>query len=152
MYFCRSWFWNMVSFRYVLVFLNFLHDIFSIKFYTISFLWDLFTISFTIFLLMRNITRWMLDTEVKVFHESISYFMKWPWNCISWNALKEKFHSVSFLLEILQNLQENTCSIVSFLIKRKLWHKCFPLNFAKFLRTLFLQNTSGRLLLNEHRI
>ena len=77
MYFCRSWFSNMVSFRYVLVFLNFLHDIFSIKFYTISFLWDLFTISFTIFLLMRNITRWMLDTEVKVFHESISYFMKW---------------------------------------------------------------------------
>ena len=99
MYFCRSWFSNMVSFRYVLVFLNFLHDIFSIKFYTISFLWDLFTISFTIFLLMRNITRWMLDTEVKVFHESISYFMKWPWNCISWNSLKEKFHSVSFPLE-----------------------------------------------------
>ena len=152
MHFCRSWFSNMVSFRYVLVFLNFLHDIFSIKFYTISFLWDLFTISFTIFLLMRNITRWMLDTEVKVFHESISYFMKWPWNCISWNALKEKFHSVSFLLEISQNSQENTCSIHLFLIKRKLWHKCFPVNFAKFLRTLFLQNTSGRLLLNEHRI
>ena len=38
MYFCRSWFLNMVSFRYVLVFLNFLHDTFSIKFYTISFL------------------------------------------------------------------------------------------------------------------
>ena len=33
----------------------------------------------------------MLDTEVKVFHESISYFMKLPWNCISWNALKENF-------------------------------------------------------------
>ena len=45
---------------------------------------------------MRNITRWILDTEVKVFHESISYFMNWPWNCISWNALKEKFHNVSF--------------------------------------------------------
>ena len=26
--------------------------------------------------------------------------MKWPWNCISWNALKEKFHSVSFPLDI----------------------------------------------------
>ena len=25
--------------------------------------------------------------------------MKWPWNCISWNALKEKFHSVSFPLD-----------------------------------------------------
>ena len=100
MYFSRSWFSNMVSFRYVLVVKNFLHDIFSIKFYTISFLWDLFTISFTIFLLMRNITRWMLGAEVKVFHESISYFMKWPWNRISWNGLKEKFHSVSFPLGI----------------------------------------------------
>ena len=29
-------------------------------------------------------------------------FMKWPWNCISWNPLKEKFHSVSFPLDILK--------------------------------------------------
>ena len=27
------------------------------------------------------------------------------------------------------------------------WHRCFPVNFAKFLRTHFLQNTSRRLLL-----
>ena len=27
-------------------------------------------------------------------------------------------------------------------------HTCFPINFAKFLRPLLLQNTSGRLLLN----
>ena len=26
---------------------------------------------------------------------------------------------------------------------KRLWHRCLPLNFAKFLRTLFLQNTSG---------
>ena len=31
--------------------------------------------------------------------------------------------------------------------KNRLWHKYFPVNFAKFLRTRFLQNTSGRLLL-----
>ena len=29
----------------------------------------------------------------------------------------------------------------------RLWHKCFPVNLWKFLRTLFLQNSSGRLLL-----
>ena len=29
------------------------------------------------------------------------------------------------------------------LLKKKLWHRCFPVNFAKFLRTPFLQNTSG---------
>ena len=34
------------------------------------------------------------------------------------------------------------------LLKKSLWHRCFPVNFAKFLITPFLQNTSGRLLLN----
>ena len=34
------------------------------------------------------------------------------------------------------------------LFKKRLWHRCFPVNFAKFLRTPFSQNTSGRLLLN----
>ena len=33
------------------------------------------------------------------------------------------------------------------LLKKRLWHRCFPVNFAKFLRTPFLHNTSGRLLL-----
>ena len=50
-------------------------------------------------------------------------------------------------LDISQNLQENTCARVSFLIKlqaapatllkKGLWHRCFPVNFAKFLRTPF---------------
>ena len=33
------------------------------------------------------------------------------------------------------------------LLKKKLWHRCFPINFAKFLRTPLLRNTSRRLLL-----
>ena len=35
------------------------------------------------------------------------------------------------------------------LLKMRLWHRCFPMNFVKFLRTPFLQNTSGRLLLTQ---
>ena len=35
----------------------------------------------------------------------------------------------------------------STLLKKRLWHRCFPVNFAKFLRTPFSQNTVGRLLL-----
>ena len=35
------------------------------------------------------------------------------------------------------------------LLKKRLWHRCFPVNFAKFLRIPFLQNTSGRLLLSS---
>ena len=62
------------------------------------------------------------------------------WRC----SVKKMF------LEILQNSQENTRARVSFLIKlqarprpatllkKKLWHRCFPVNFAKFLRTTFL--------------
>ena len=33
------------------------------------------------------------------------------------------------------------------LLKKRLWHRCIPVNFAKFLITTFLQNTSWRLLL-----
>ena len=33
------------------------------------------------------------------------------------------------------------------LLKKKFWQRRFPVNFVKFLRTPFLQNTSGRLLL-----
>ena len=47
-------------------------------------------------------------------------------------AFKEVF------LKISQNSQENTCTRASFLIKLKtLWHRCFLVNFAKFLRPLF---------------
>ena len=55
------------------------------------------------------------------------------------------------VLKHLQNSQENTCVRVSFLIKleaiglrpatlfkNRLWHWCFPANFAKFLRTSFI--------------
>ena len=35
------------------------------------------------------------------------------------------------------------------LLKMGLWHKCFPVNFAKFLRTHFLQNNSRRLLVTK---
>ena len=63
-------------------------------------------------------------------------------------------------LEISQNSQENTCARVSFLIKlqasglspttllkKRLWHRCFPVNFVKFLRTLFFTNHLWWLLL-----
>ena len=43
----------------------------------------------------------------------------------------------------LMKLQAEACSF----IKKRLWHRCVPVNFAKFLRTPFLQNTSRRLLL-----
>ena len=69
----------------------------------------------------------------------------------SLKAVVQRCSVKKVLLEISQNSQENTCARVSFLIKlqasgirsttllkKRLWHWCFSLNFAKFLRTLFL--------------
>ena len=36
------------------------------------------------------------------------------------------------------------------MLKNRLWHRCFRVNFVNFLRTRFLQNTSGQLLLEYH--
>ena len=55
------------------------------------------------------------------------------------------------LFKILQNSQKNTCARVLFL-KKRLWHWCFPVYFANFLRTPLLQNISGRLLLISRRV
>ena len=52
--------------------------------------------------------------------------------------------SLKKVYKILQISQANACLRVSFLIKlprillkKRLWHRCFPVNFAKFLRTAF---------------
>ena len=63
-------------------------------------------------------------------------------------------------LKFLQNLQENTCARVSFLIrfglrpatlfkkpaillKKRLWPRCFPVNFEKFPRISFYKKPPG---------
>ena len=48
----------------------------------------------------------------------------------------------NLLLEMSRNSQENTWRPAT-LLKKRLWHRCFPVNFATFLRTPVLQNTSG---------
>ena len=47
-------------------------------------------------------TQWNLNNKVKAFHESISFSMKCLWNYISWDALKEMFHSVPLSILNLQ--------------------------------------------------
>ena len=43
----------------------------------------------------------------------------------------------SLFLNIVAGLRSAT------LLRKRLWHRFFPVNFAKFIRTPFLQNTSG---------
>ena len=61
-------------------------------------------------------------------------------------AVARRWSLKKVFLEISQNSQENNCARVSFLIKT-LWHRCFPVNFEKFQRTLFLTEHLRRLLL-----
>ena len=62
------------------------------------------------------------------------YFQKQP---------LEVFYEKNYL-KISQNFQENTgVATDQTPINKRLRHRCVPVNFAKFLGTAFLQNTSG---------
>ena len=77
----------------------------------------------------------------------------------NWIAInKSERQKCSVRKAISQNSQGITCDRVSLfnkvaglrpttLLKKRLWHRCFPVNFAKFLRKPFSQNAPGRLLL-----
>ena len=52
---------------------------------------------------------------------------------------------ITFIIARLSLFRAEACNF----IKKSLWHRYFPVNFAEFLRTPFLQNTSERLLLNN---
>ena len=75
-----------------------------------------------------------------------------------WEAVAQRCSVKKVFLLISQNSQENTCARVSFLIKlqtrglqlyqkKRIWHSCFPVNFAKFLKTPFLREHLRWLLL-----
>ena len=64
-------------------------------------------------------------------------------------AVMQRYSVKKVFFEILQNSQESSARF-SFLIKlqasfikKRLWHRFFPVNFAKFQRHLFLQSTTG---------
>ena len=76
------------------------------------------------------------------------------------DAIVQRCSVKRVFLEISQNLQENTCARASFLIKlrasgtgtgvsKRLWHRCFPVNFVKFLRTPFFTEHLRWLLLTN---
>ena len=62
-------------------------------------------------------------------------------------AVSQKSSVKTVFLKSLQNSQESTCARVSFLIKlqaapatllkKRLWHRCFSVNFERFLRIPF---------------
>ena len=99
-----------------------------------------------------------------VFLRRITFFIKIE---MFWHRIFSIFQKQppEVFLKILQNSQENNCARFSLLmkllvsgllvsglrpatlLKERISNRCFPVNFVKLLRTAFLQNTSGRLLL-----
>ena len=67
------------------------------------------------------------------------------------SPLQKQSPEVYYKKGVLKNFakfrRKHLCFTPVTLTKKRPWQRCFPLNFAKFLRTPFLQNTSGRLLL-----
>ena len=104
MLFCRSCFQSWFHSERLGLF-NFFVFVLSNKYYLSKSIYQDFRCQKISFLCKHNFcideknAQWHWDTKIKMFHESISWSMKCPWNCISWNALKEKFHSASFPLE-----------------------------------------------------
>ena len=102
--------------------------------------WGHMTSSIMDFMVGENYGLW------EITHSGNSHSRSRHWKCfISSEKILE-------LWEILQNSQENTCDRVSFLrrlqtwvlqlrpatlLEKRFWHRCFPANFAKFLRTPF---------------
>ena len=93
------------------------------------------------------------------FHPGTSFILGWNFTCkhplnllpsrnIEAVALRCSLKKV--FLEIWQNSQENTCArglSPATLLKKTLWHRFFPVNFVKFLRTPFYREHLWWLLL-----
>ena len=86
-----------------------------------------------------------------------------PGNRFSIIVGKSNYHRCSVKKVVLKNFtkftEKHLCPSFVFnkvaglrpaiLLKKRLWYRCFPVNFAKFPWTPFLQSTSGRLLLRR---
>ena len=75
-------------------------------------------------------------------HMTLAFTFKRP--CMNSKGISRSSHQrCSIKSCVLKNFTKFTGKHLC----QRLWRWCFPVNFDKFLRTLFLQNTSGRLLL-----
>ena len=73
----------------------------------------------------------------------VTCFSDFPRQCSTHRSSHRKCSMIKDNLENFTKLTGKHLFQSLFLI----WHRCFPVRFAKFSRTSFLQNTSGRLLL-----
>ena len=102
---------------------------------------------------LTSTTQWKFSNQLgkEYFPKNVrqaNFYRSSHWRC----SIKKVF------LKTSQNSQESTCARFCAwvrhwnfrpvtLLKKRLWHRYFPVNFETFLRIPFLQNTFGRLFL-----
>ena len=100
----------------------------------------------------------VIKKYVKIKYINTSLFKDLLGNTLAWNIslilTPYNSHKESSRLEVFCKKGVPFFNEVAGLRPATLWkkgllHRCFPVNFGKFLRTPFLQNTSGRLLLSQ---
>ena len=91
--------------------------------------------------------RWIIQIHIYIYNSSDEKMSEAATGgVLVWkSALRnfEKFTEEHLCQSLYFNKVPGLCPAT--LLKKRLWHRCFPLNFTKFLRTPFLQNISGRL-------
>ena len=78
-------------------------------------------------------------------------FANSPFTSVDTAIIRSSHRRCSLRKTVLRNFtnftEKHLCQISFFLrpatlLKKRLWHRCYPMNFVKFLRTSFSQNTS----------
>ena len=85
----------------------------------------------------------VLEKVIKIIGEKSIYRQYQSGNCKNHSTAKLITKLRDYIKQAAKNKQPATS------LKKKLWQRCFPVNFAKFLRTLFLREHLWRLFLNH---
>ena len=85
---------------------------------------------------------WLIKRSKVVF-----YYYSGKFNS-KYNFCRKIYKSSHQRCSVRKGVLRNFAKFTGKQLCQSLWERCFPVNFAKFLRTTFLQNTSRRLLLN----
>ena len=107
---------------------------------------DKFELYLSFVFITENPITSLLLTNLSKFEKFLK-LLRWTSYQASKKQPPEKFYEKKYSWKFRKIYSKTPVPEPATLLKKRLWYRCFPVNFVKFLRTSFLQNTSGRLLL-----
>ena len=112
--------------------------------------WNFLTYQFVDNLTMRDSTTSaysIYGSHIPFYGEkSCKFSLQWSMWAIQ-GSIRTRYRSSHQRCSVRKGFVRNFAKVTGKHLCQKLRYRCFPVNFAKFLRTPFLQNTSGRLFL-----